>query len=181
MLLQEKLNDDLKKINKTVFQWKMSFNQDPSKQAQEVIFSCKIKKLPHPFLVFNNNNVLLTSSQKHLGVTLDVKLTFDKHLNNALNKVNKTIGLLRKLQNLLSGSTLITIYKAFVRPHLDYGDVLFDQTYNSYFHEKLELIQYDACLALTGAIRGSSKEKIYQELGFESLRVRRWYRKLCLF
>ena len=88
---------------------------------------------------------------------------------------------MRKFQNFLSRSTLITIYKAFVRPQLDYGDILFDQTFNSSFHEKLESIQYNACLALTGAIRGSSKEKIYQELGFESLRVRRWYRKLCLF
>ena len=116
----------------------MSFDPDPSKQAQEVIFSRKINKLPHPSLVFNSNNVLQTSSQKHLGVTLDVKLTFDEHLNNVLNKVNKAIGLLRKLQNLLSRSTLITIYKAFVRPHLDYGDILFDQTYNSSFHEKLD-------------------------------------------
>ena len=69
----------------------------------------------------------------------------------------------------------------FVRPHLHYGDILLAQIYNSFFHEKLESVQYNACLALTGAIRGSSKEKIYQELGFESLRVRRWYRKLCLF
>ena len=132
--------------------------------------------MTHPSLAFNNNNVLQTSSQKHLGVTLDVKLTFDEQLNNVLNKVNKAIGLLRKLQNLLSRSTLITIYKAFVRPHLDYGDILFDQTYNSSFHEKLESIQCNPCLALTGAIRGSSKKKIYQELGFESLLVRRWYR-----
>ena len=110
----KELNDDLKKINKSAFQWKMSFNTDPTKQAQKVIFSRKTKKLPPPSLVFNNNNVLQTSSQKHLGVTLDVNLTFDKHLNNVLNKVNKTIGLLRKLQNLLSRSTLITIYKAFV-------------------------------------------------------------------
>ena len=94
--------------------------------------------MTHPSLAFNNNNVLQTSSQKHLGVTLDVKLTFDEQLNNVLNKVNKAIGLLRKLQNLLSRSTLITIYKAFVRPHLDYGDILFDQTYNSSFHEKLD-------------------------------------------
>ena len=89
------LNDDLKKINKWVFQWKMSFNPDPCKQTQEVTFSHKIKKLPHPSLVCNNNNVLQASSQKHLDVTLDVKLTFDEHLNNVLNKVNKTIGLLR--------------------------------------------------------------------------------------
>ena len=42
-------------------------------------------------------------------------------------------------------------------------------------------LQYNACLAITGAIRGSSREKIYQELGFESLQQRRWYRKLCSF
>ena len=170
------LNNDLKKINKWAFQWKMSFNPDPRKQDQEVIFSRKIKKLPRPSLVFNNNNVLQTSSQKHLGVKLDVKLTFDEHLNNVLNKVDKTIGLLRKLQNLFSRSTLITIYKALVRPHFAYGYIIFDQTYNSSFHKKLESIQYNGCLALTGAIRGSSKEEIYQELGFESLRVHHWYR-----
>ena len=59
----------------------MSFNPDTSKQAQEVIFSRKIKKLPHPSLVFSNNNVLQASSQKHLDVSLDVKLTFDEHLS----------------------------------------------------------------------------------------------------
>ena len=73
----------------------MSFNPDSSKQAQEVIFSCKIKKLPNPSLLFNNNNVLQASSQKHPGVTLGVKLIFDEHLNIVLNKVNKTIDLLR--------------------------------------------------------------------------------------
>ena len=56
-----------------------------------------------------------------------------------------------------------------------------NKSFNVPFHEKLESIQYNACLALTGAIRGTSKEKIYQELGLESLQIRRWYRKLCLF
>ena len=76
---------------------------------------------------------------------------------------------------------MITIYKAFVRPHLDYGDILYDQAYNASFHQKLEKVQYDACIAITGAIRGTSKEKIYQELGLESLESRRWFRKLCFF
>ena len=49
------------------------------------------------------------------------------------------------------------------------------------FHHKLESIQYNACLAITGAIRGTSKEKLYQELGLESLQLRRWYRKLEKF
>ena len=64
---------------------------------------------------------------------------------------------------------LITIYKAFIRPHLEFGDVLYDQAFNNSLKEKLESFQYNACLALTGAIRGTSKEKIYQELELESL------------
>ena len=52
----------------------------------------------------------------------------------------------------------------FVRPHLDYGDILFDQTYNSPFHEKLESVQYNACLALTGGIRGFWKRKYIKNL-----------------
>ena len=46
---------------------------------------------------------------------------------------------------------------------------------------KIEILQYNAALAITGAIRGSSKDKLFQELGFEHLSSRRWLRKLCLF
>ena len=75
----------------------------------------------------------------------------------------------------------MTIYKAFVRPHLHHGDVLFDQAFNGSSHEKLESIQYNACFDLTRTIRGTSKEKIYQELGLKSLQLRLWYRELCIF
>ena len=74
------LNSDLAKINRWAFQWKMSFNPDPKKQAQEVIFSRKSKAISHPPLVFNNNNVMQTTSQKHLGIILDTRLSFEKHL-----------------------------------------------------------------------------------------------------
>ena len=67
------------------------------------------------------------------------------------------------------------------RPHLDYGDIIYDQAYNASFHQKLDSIQYNAALAITGAIRGTSKEKLYDELGLETLEKRRWYRKLCCF
>ena len=78
------------------------------------------------------------------------------------------IGLLQKLSNSLPRQALITIYKAFVRPHLDYGDVLYDQALNNLFHAKMESIQFNPCLAITGPIRGTSKEKIYKELDLES-------------
>ena len=149
--------------------------------AQEVIFSLKSKTSTHPPLVFNSNNISQTFSQKHLGVMLDFKWTFEEHLNNISAKGSKAVDLLRELRNTLPRTTLITIYKAFIRPHLDYGDAVYNQAFNNLFKEKLESISYNACLVWTGAIRGTSKEKIYQELGLESLRDRRWCRKLCLF
>ena len=63
---ENELKNDLKKVSNWAFQWKMSFNPDPSKQAQEVIFSRKLKKVAHPSLVFNNANVCQCKSQKHL-------------------------------------------------------------------------------------------------------------------
>ena len=135
------LNSDLAKINRWAFQWKMSFNPDPKKQAQEVIFSRKSKAISHPPLVFNNNNVIQTTSQKHLGIILDTRLSFEKHLETVLCKINKTIGLIHKLQNLLPRTALITLYKAFVCPHLDYGDIIYDQAHNASFHQKLESLQ----------------------------------------
>ena len=163
------LNKASERLQNWAFQWKMNLNPDPTKQAQEVIFSRKIKKLPHLPLVFNNTNVTQSIYEKNLGVILDPKLTFENHINMVTTKINKTIGLLRKLQNLLPRTNLIKIYKAFVRPHLDYGDILYDQAFNLSFQQKLESIQYRACLAITGAIQGTSREKIYQELGLESL------------
>ena len=59
------LNNDLKKVSNWAFQWKMSFNPDPSKQTQEVIFSQKLKKVTHSLLVFNNASVSQCKSQKH--------------------------------------------------------------------------------------------------------------------
>ena len=159
----------------------MSFNPDPSKQAQEIIFSRKTKKISHPSLRFNNSIVSQSPYQKHLGIFLDAQLTFEEHLKVITTKVNKTIGLMRKLRNVLPRLALMTLYKAFVRPHLDYGDVICDESYNKTFHQELESIRYNACLALSGAIRGLSREKLYQELGLVSLQRRRWCRKLSLF
>ena len=61
------------------------------------------------------------------------------------------------------------MYKALVRPHLDYGDMIYDEAYNKKFHQKLGYIQNSVCLALSGAIRGSSGEKLYHQLGLQPL------------
>ena len=178
---KEQLNNDLKEINKWSLQWKIGFKPNPTKQAQEVIFSRKTSKKIHPKIFFNDVPVSKADSQRHLGLHLDSKLSFDIHIQTNLTKVNRTISLLQKFQQVLPRPSLITIYNAFIRPHLAYEDIIFDQAFNNSVHQKLGSIQYNAALAITGAIRRTSKEKLYQELGFESLQPRRWFRKVSLF
>ena len=112
------LNSDLSKIIDWAFQWKMNFNPDPNKQAQEVIFSRKSNKINYPPLIFNQDLVKSFFSQKHLRMVLNTKLDFNLHIKNVQNKVSKTIGLLCKLQNILPTQSSITICRSFIRPHL---------------------------------------------------------------
>ena len=93
---------------------------------------------------------------------LDDKLSYEHHLKFVLNKIKKTIDLLRKFQEILPRQSLITIYKSFIRPHLDYGDIVYDRAFNESFHKNLESTQYIAAIAITGAIRGTSSEKLFK-------------------
>ena len=142
----------------------MSFNPDPTKQAHEIIFSRKTSNKNHPVLMYNNNMLILL-----LFTRIWVKLSFGNHLKS----VSRTICSLRKFQGILPRTSLITICKSFARPHLGYGNIIYDQTFNESFHERIESIQYNAAIATTRAIRGTSSEKLYQEFGLESLRYRR--------
>ena len=166
------LNNNLTKIFEWAVQWKMNFNPDPSKPAQELLFSRKTSSNPYPSLNFNDNPVHQVQLQKHLGLFLDPKLSFDEHIQCILIKTRKIIGLIRKLQPIIPGAALLTIYKPFFRPNLDYGDVIYDRTFNEYFQNKLESVQYNAALPIMRVVRGSSREELYQELGLESLKPR---------
>ena len=99
----------------------MEFNPDPSKQATEVLFSCKKFSPHHPQLIINGTAVANVNEQKHLGLILDSKLSFEKHLNEKIMK------------------TLDQIYKAFVRSHLN--QVPLGVSLNSLM-EKVGRIQY---------------------------------------
>ena len=96
------LNNNPEKINRWAFQWKMCFNPDPTKQAQEVTFCRKPTKKIHPQIFLNNIPDSKANSQKHLGLHLNSKLSFDIHIKTILTKINGTIGLLRKFQQVLT-------------------------------------------------------------------------------
>ena len=75
----------------------------------------------------------------------------------------------------------MSIYKSFIRPHLDYAYIIYDQPHYQSLSDRIESVQYNAALAITGSIRGASRERLYQELGLESLSNRQWYRRLTMF
>ena len=80
---------------------------------------------------------------------------------------NNDPGLLQNLQNTLPRpSSLLTIYKSFIKPRLDFGDIMYNRAYNTSFQQKVESIQNNEALAITGAIYRTSKEKLFEKLGF---------------
>ena len=91
-------------------------------------------------LRFSNIIVSQSPYQKHLGLFLDAQLTFEQHLKVITTKVNKTIGLLQKMQKTLPRAVLMTMFKALVRAHLDYGDIIYDKATMKHLIRNLNLI-----------------------------------------
>ena len=125
------LNSDLSKINEWALQWKMSFNPtklDPTKQAQEIKFSRKTSQRNHPGIMLNNNKVCYFYSQAfRYNIWFEVRLW--QTLKVSVKKISKTVGLLQKFQVILPRTSLITIYKSFAIPQLDFGDIIYGQTF----------------------------------------------------
>ena len=169
----------------------MSFNPEPSKQAVEILFSQKKIKPAHPPLFFHGLIVNKVNHHKHLGLIIDSKLTFSNRIIEQINKSRKLLGILKLLSSYLPLHSLNQIYKMYIRPRLDYCDVIYHilPLSNGYFSsvtlhtlmESIERIQYQAALLITGTWKGTSKNKLYNELGWESLTDRRWCRRLIHF
>ena len=129
-------------------------------------------------------------------IFVDTQLDLKNHFSNISSDVNKTVGLFRKLQSILATSFLLITYKSFIRPLLyygdiiyyqackasshqriksslynaaDYGAIIYDRAYNASFYERIKSLFYNSSLALTAAIKDSSREKLLYELGFEFL------------
>ena len=111
---------------------------------------------------------------KYLGLILEPNLSFEKHLYEKMVKVKNNIGVIKQLNRFLPFKTLNQMYKALVRSHLDYCDIIYHippivhhpplGTSLNYLMEKVEKIQYQAALTVTVAWQGSNRVKLYEEL-----------------
>ena len=78
---------------------------------------------------------------------------FNTHITEKMREASKGIGVIKKPLKSLPRNALLTLYKSFIRPHLDYDGIVYDQPDNESFNSKLEQVQYNAALTITGAIK----------------------------
>ena len=119
-------------------------------------------------------------STKHLGIILDEKLNFRKHILEAIEKAKKGLSLMRFLTKYVNRKVLDLTYKMHVRPHLEYGDIIFHNSTKDLM-DLMESIQYQAGLIVAGCWRGTSHLRLYNELGWESMADRRNFHRLTMY
>ena len=101
-------------------------------------FISKLFADDNPSNFYNDIEIFHTDSQKHLGLVLDNNLAFKKNIKDKLNKAYFGVGKIKRLRDMLPQSSFINIYKSFIRSHIDYGDVIYDQPNNDSFTDKIE-------------------------------------------
>ena len=172
-----KLNSDLETIHQWATKWLVTFN--PSK-TESLLLSSKYNRPRHPEITMNQQPIAEVNSHKHLGITLNGECSWHEHLSELKSKAWQRINIMRKLKFILDRQSLQAIYFSFIRPLLEYADVVWD---NCTQHEanELEKLQTEAARIVTGATRLVSIDSQRTETGWETLASRRHKHKLLLF
>ena len=172
--LKETLNHDLEELVVWSKKWKVKFNPDKTELL------CIGKNMEDFNLRFGDSVILPVESHKHLGVTLASNAKWSQHIDNICKTALKEINGLRKLKYLLSRSALNRIYCTFILPLLEYACEVWGGC-SKFDEDKLEKVQLEAARIVTGMPLFASRESLYFETGWETLKDRRTRRKLTLF
>ena len=171
------LNSDLAKIHRWSSDWLVTFN--PQK-TETMTISRKLHKPDHPKLNMDNVTVTEVSTHKHLGLHISNDGTWHKHIDVITEKAYKRLNVLRKFKFILDRRTLETIYLTYIRPLLEYADVIWDNNTHLLI-DKIEKVQTEAARIVTGGTRLVSLERLYLETGWEKLKDRREAHRLIYF
>ena len=171
------LNSDLEKLSRWAAIWLVTFN--PSKN-ESLLISRKINKPIHPPLYMQNVQIQEVSSHKHLGLYFSNDCSWHQHIDYIKQKAWFRIHIMRKLKFKLDRKSLETIYLTFIRPLLEYGDVIWDNC-TQYEKNELDKIQNEAARITTGTTKLVSLDNLYKEVGWQTLHRRRQDHKITLF
>jgi hypothetical protein len=171
------LNDDISSISKWASDWLVTFN--PSK-SESMLISRKHNTDVFPSLTMDDQTISEVTQHKHLGLFLSNDCSWHAHIDYINSKAWPKLNIMRKLMYLLDRKSLETIYLSFVRPLLEYGDVIWDNC-TQYEKHELNKIQNEAARICTGTTKLVSLTNLSNEIGWESLETRRKNHKLIMF
>ena len=171
------LNNDLSRIHEWAKKWLVSFN--PSK-TESLIISRRNNQPIHPPLYMNNVAIHSVDEHKHLGVIFSNDGSWKSHLDSILAKAWSRVNVLRKFKFILDRKSLEMLYFSYIRPILEYSDIVWDNLTESLTND-LEKLQIEMARIVTGATKLVSLDKLYRETGWEKLSVRRYKHKLIKF
>ena len=128
----------------------------------------------------NNDHITEVDNHKHLGVLFQNTCTWHLHINMIISKAWQRIYTMRKLKFLLDRQSLQAIYISFIRPILEYADVVWTNC-TKYEEDELEKNQIEAARIVIGSTKLVSISNLYEETGWETLSARRKQHRLTLF
>lgn len=170
------MNSDLDKIHTWSLKWLVTFN--PAK-TESILFSRKRVKVNHPPLVMNNTTIPSVNNHKHLGLTFTEDTKWKDHISLTLNKAWQRIGILRALKFVINRSSLEKMYFCFIRPLLEYADVVWDNCSCELIND-IEAVQIEAARIVSGATKLCNIQTLLSELQWETLELRRKNHRLVL-
>ena len=173
----EILNADLEKIAKWAEAWLVKFN--PLK-TETLLISRKINKPVHPSLIMLGQQIKEVEFHKHLGIYFSNDGSWHKHIDYIKEKAWTRINIMRRLKYVLDRKSLEIIYTTFIRPILQYADVIWDNCCD-YEKRELEKIQIETARVASGTTKLISIQNLYKEIGWETLEKRRINHNLILF
>ena len=107
-------------------------------------------------------------------------MSWARHISTLSTKANRTLGILKDIENKIPRRAKEQIYKTCILPNLEYGDVIFSSA--DFIHpNKLNKIEQNAALVCTGAHKTTANTKLLRELGWETLEIRTNIHKMVLF
>ena len=173
------MNEDLEAINKWSSDWLVKFSAPKTK---EMIISKKREINVHPPIILDGVVIDRVKTHKHLGVTLKDDLKWDTHVGEMANKAKKRLAIMKGLKFKLDRRSLETMYMAFVRPILEYCDILWDTPgETNHLLDELDTIQNNAARIVSGATAKCTTASLNVELKWKPLNKRRLEHRLAMF
>jgi hypothetical protein len=174
VLTFEQINRDLTKLHNWSQQWLVNFN--PAK-TKYIVFSKKIHSPNYPDLYIGGEILQRVKQHKQLGIIFNETMTWEHHINENCRKAMNRLTTLKRIGTKIPRKSRLTIYLAYIRPVLEFGFQLYDNSSKEYL-EKLERVQREALLFITAAYKKTSHRELLKEVGLPMLEKRRKSNKI---